>query len=135
MRQREEQFRRKLEDSLQERMREARRAIDSVVDDVKKKAAALTDEAARRAAAPRLVTSSGAARASSARSKLSTGEMGSLRTDARAALQAMADRLRRDEDAGVATGARDEDGALRTDGGGRKPPKPPRVKAAPAPPP
>jgi DNA mismatch repair protein MutS2 len=127
LRQREEQFRRKLEDSLQERMREARRAIDSVVDDVKKKAAALADEAAKRAAAPRLVTSS-------APQRLSTGEMGSLRTDARMALQDLADRLRRDEDAGVATGARDEDGDLRTDGG-RKPPKPPRVTAAPAPPP
>jgi DNA mismatch repair protein MutS2 len=130
--QREEQFRRKLEDSLQERMREARRAIDSVVDDVKKKAAALADEAARRAAAPRLVTTSKPP--ASAASTLSTGEVGSLRTDARAALQAMADRLRRDEEAGVATGARGEDGTLRTDGGrDRKPPKPHKVKAAPAP--
>jgi DNA mismatch repair protein MutS2 len=130
LRQREEQFRRKLEDSLQERMREARRAIDSVVDDVKKKAAALTEEAARRAAAPRLVTTT----RTPAASTLSTGEVGSLRTDARTALQAMADRLRRDEEAGVATGARDEDGELRTDGGrDRRPPKPARVKAAPAP--
>jgi DNA mismatch repair protein MutS2 len=133
LRQREEQFRRKLEDSLQERMREARRAIDSVVDDVKKKAAALEAEAARRAAAPRLVTSSGPV-VPSAPQRLSTGEMGSLRSDARAALQDMADRLRRDEEAGIATGARDEDGGLRTDGGrDRKPPKPARVKATPAP--
>ena len=57
LRHREAQFRQRLDDALQERLREARRAIDSVVDDVKKKAAALTDEAARRAAAPRLVTS------------------------------------------------------------------------------
>jgi DNA mismatch repair protein MutS2 len=131
LRQREEQFRRKLEDSLQERMREARRAIDSVVDDVKKKAAALTEEAARRAAAPRLVTSSKPPASSTL--TLSTGEVGSLRTDARTALQDMADRLRRAEEAGVATGARDEDGGLRTDGGrDRKPPKAPKVKTAPA---
>jgi DNA mismatch repair protein MutS2 len=83
LRQREDQVKRKLEDALRERLREARRDIDAVVDDVKKKATAITEEATRRAAAPRLVNP-----------RLSTGEMGSLRGDARAALEQVAARLR-----------------------------------------
>jgi DNA mismatch repair protein MutS2 len=86
LRQREEQFKRKLEDSLRERLREARKEIDAVVVDVKKKATEMTEEAARRAAAPRLVNP-----------RLSTGEMGSLRSDARAALEQVAARLREQE--------------------------------------
>jgi DNA mismatch repair protein MutS2 len=83
LRQREDQAKRKLEDSLRERLRDARRDIDAVVDGVKKKATEITEEAARRAAAPRLVNP-----------RLSTGEMGSLRGDARAALEQVAARLR-----------------------------------------
>jgi DNA mismatch repair protein MutS2 len=87
LRQREDQFKRKLEDALRERLREARRDIDAVVEGVKKKATEMTEEAARRAAAPRLVNTNASPR-------LSTGEMGSLRADARAALEQVAARLR-----------------------------------------
>jgi DNA mismatch repair protein MutS2 len=87
LRAREDNFKRKLEDALRERLREARRDIDAVVEMVKKKATEMTEEAARRAAAPRLVNASASAR-------LSTGEMGSLRADARAALEQVAARLR-----------------------------------------
>jgi DNA mismatch repair protein MutS2 len=93
LRAREDNFTRKLEDSLRERLREARRDIDAVVEGVKKKATALTEEATRRAAAPRLVSASG-----SASPRLSTGEMGSLRADARAALEQVAERLRQNPD-------------------------------------
>jgi DNA mismatch repair protein MutS2 len=86
LKQREDQVTRKLEDTLRERLRDARRDIDAVVETVKKKATEMTEEAARRAAAPRLVNP-----------RLSTGEMGSLRTDARAALEQVAARLRQAE--------------------------------------
>jgi DNA mismatch repair protein MutS2 len=90
LRQREEQFKRRVEDALQERLREARKAIDAVVADVKKRGDELAEEAAKRAAAaataPRLVNP-----------RLSTGERGNLRADARAALEQIADRLRRGE--------------------------------------
>jgi DNA mismatch repair protein MutS2 len=140
--QREDQFRRKLEDALQERLREARRAIERVVDDVKRKATELADEAARRAAAaPRLVNP-----------RLSTGETGGLRADARAALEQLADRLRRQEAAeGVGAADRSSTGAAASVGsevardagaqtrrpavgGGRSataPPAPPAIAVAP----
>jgi len=94
LRQREDHLKRKLEDTLRERLRDARREIDAVVDDVKKKGQAITEEAARRAAAPRLVNP-----------RLSTGEMGSLRGDARAALEQIAARLRHSEASGAGTGS------------------------------
>jgi len=96
LRQREDQFKRKLEDALRERLREARREIDAVVLDVKKKATEMTEEAARRAAAPRLVNP-----------RLSTGEMGSLRSDARAALEQVAARLR---ESGAGAGGAENNG-------------------------
>jgi DNA mismatch repair protein MutS2 len=106
LRQREDQFKRKLEDSLRERLREARRDIDAVVEGVKKKATEMTEEAARRAAAPRLVSASGA------QPRLSTGEMGSLRADARAALEQVAARLR--QRGGDGAGVTGTTGELRT---------------------
>jgi DNA mismatch repair protein MutS2 len=88
LRQREEQVKRRLETSVKQEMREARREIDQVVEDLKKRAAALEDEQKRAAAQPRLVTTT---------ARLSTGDTGNLRTDARTALEQIAARLRQDE--------------------------------------
>ena len=49
LREREEQLKRRLETQLEDRLRDARREIDAVVDDVKRRAATLVSQAARRA--------------------------------------------------------------------------------------
>jgi DNA mismatch repair protein MutS2 len=80
LRQREETFKQRLNEKLEERMRDARAEIDAVVADLKKQAAAMAEQAARSAsAAP------------------STGDTGRLRVDARAAIDALADKYRKDE--------------------------------------
>jgi DNA mismatch repair protein MutS2 len=79
LRQREETFRQRLNERLDERLRDARSAIDAIVGDLKKQAADLADQAARNAAATP-----------------STGETGRLRTDARAAVEALVDKFRTD---------------------------------------
>jgi DNA mismatch repair protein MutS2 len=71
LRQREETFRKRLNEELDTQVRQARKEIDTVVDDLKSKAAAM-------AALPRLV---------------STGETGTARSDARAAVDAIAKRI------------------------------------------
>jgi DNA mismatch repair protein MutS2 len=71
LRQREESSRRKLNEQLEAQVREARREIDAVIDELKAKAAAI-------AAAPRLV---------------STGETGAARTAARDAVDTVVKRL------------------------------------------
>jgi DNA mismatch repair protein MutS2 len=80
LRQREETFKQRLNEKLDERMRDARTEIDAVVADLKKQAAALADQAARSAAAAP-----------------STGDTGRLRGDARAAIDALVDKYRKDE--------------------------------------
>lgn len=77
LRSREESFRRRLDQRLEERLREARREIDQVVDALKTRTASLAADAERRAA--RLVP---------------TGESGAARAEARAALDAVEERLR-----------------------------------------
>ena len=72
LRQREETFKRRLNEELETQVRQARREIDDVVATLKAKAAAI-------AAAPRLV---------------STGDAGAVRSDARAAVDAIASRAR-----------------------------------------
>lgn len=72
LRQREETFRKRLNEELETQLRQARKEIDDVISELKAKAAAI-------AAAPRLV---------------STGDTGTARSDARAALEAVADRIR-----------------------------------------
>jgi DNA mismatch repair protein MutS2 len=72
LRQREETFRKRLNEELEAQLRQARKEIDDVINELKAKAAAI-------AAAPRLV---------------STGDTGTVRSDARAALEAVADRIR-----------------------------------------
>ncbi len=78
LRNREETFRRKLDERIEERLREARREIDGVVNALKTRTEALAAEAERRIA-PRLV---------------STGDTGAARAEARAAVEAIANRLR-----------------------------------------
>ncbi len=77
LRNREEAFRRRLEERVNERMREARREIDAVVDALKTRTESMAADAERRAA--RLIP---------------TGETGAARAEARAALDAIEDRLR-----------------------------------------
>ena len=72
LRQREETFRKRLNEELETQLRQARKENDDVIAALKEKAAAI-------AAAPRLV---------------STGDTGTARSDARAALEAVADRIR-----------------------------------------
>ena len=79
LRQREETFKQRLNEKLDERLRDARAEIDTIVADLKKQAAALAEQASRSiAAAP------------------STGDVGRLRVDARAAVDALVDKLRND---------------------------------------
>ncbi len=75
---REEQFRRKVTDRIEDRVREARREIDAVVADLKKRTSVLADRVTRQPAAPRLTT----------------GEAGSARLQAQAAIEEVAERLR-----------------------------------------
>jgi len=70
LRQREETFRRRLTEELETQVRQARKEIDDVIAELKAKAAAM-------ATAPRLV---------------STGDSGAARSDARAAIDAIAQR-------------------------------------------
>src|SRR5205085_3051760 len=80
LRQREDTFKQKLNEKLDERLRDARAEIDTVVGDLRKQAAVLAEQAARRPveALP------------------STGDTGRLRTDARAAIDSLVDKFRND---------------------------------------
>lgn len=78
LRNREETFKRRLDERIEERLREARREIDTVVNALKARTDALASEAERRMA-PRLV---------------STGDTGAARAEARAAVEAIGNRLR-----------------------------------------
>ena len=79
LRNREETFKRRLDERIDERLREARREIDAVVEALKTRTDALAADAERRMA-PRLV--------------IPTGETGAARADARAAIDAIGERLR-----------------------------------------
>jgi len=85
LREREETFKKRLDQRLDERMREARREIDAIVDSLKTRASSIAADAERRAA--RLVP---------------TGDIGSARADARASLEAVAERLREPQEAPMA---------------------------------
>jgi DNA mismatch repair protein MutS2 len=78
---REETFRKRLDQRIEERMRDARREIDGVIDALKTRTSALAADADRRAA--RLVP---------------TGDIGAARSDARASLEAIASRVREGND-------------------------------------
>jgi DNA mismatch repair protein MutS2 len=77
LRNREETFRRRLDERIEERLRDARREIDAVVDALKARTDALANDAERRAA--RLIP---------------TGDTGGARAEARAAIDAIGERLR-----------------------------------------
>jgi DNA mismatch repair protein MutS2 len=79
LKEREERQRHKLDDELEGRVRAARQDIDKVVEDLRKQVEKLSDEAARRALHGK---------------SLSTGEAGMVRSDARAALDEVAERVR-----------------------------------------
>jgi DNA mismatch repair protein MutS2 len=79
---REETFRRRLDERIEERLRDARREIDSVVDELKSKTASLALDAERRVT--RLIP---------------TGHTGAARAEARAAIDAIGQRLRTPETA------------------------------------
>jgi DNA mismatch repair protein MutS2 len=77
LRAREDTFRKRLDQKIDERMREAKREIDAVIDSLKSRASTIASDAQRRAA--RLVP---------------TGDIGSARADARSALDAVERTLR-----------------------------------------
>ena len=79
LRQREETFKLRLNEKLDERLRDARVEIDAIVADLKKQAAALAEQAARDAA-----------------TGPSTGDTGRIRGDARAAVDALVEKYRHD---------------------------------------
>ncbi len=77
LRDREETFRKRLDQRLEERLRDARKEIDAIVDTLKARTSSIAADAERRAA--RLVP---------------TGDIGAARADARTSLEAIAGRLR-----------------------------------------
>jgi len=79
LRNREETFRRRLDERIEDRLRDARREIDAVVEALKVRTDAMAADAERRSA-PRLV--------------IPTGQTGAARAEARAAVEAIAERLR-----------------------------------------
>ena len=77
VRERENTYRRRLDAKLDDQLREGRREIDTIIEGLKTKTAELTQQAARRTAAT-----------------LNTGEAGSARADANAALERVVGRLK-----------------------------------------
>ena len=77
VRQREDTFRRRLNEQLDDQLREARREIDTVIDGLKTRATELAEQAARRAA-----------------HAIPTGDAGSARAEARAAIDRVVERLK-----------------------------------------
>jgi DNA mismatch repair protein MutS2 len=80
---REAQFRRRATERIDERVRQARREIDVLVDDLKKRTSVLTSRVTRDTSAPRL----------------NTGQTGAARAQAQAAIDDLAERIRRDIEA------------------------------------
>jgi DNA mismatch repair protein MutS2 len=78
---REERFRKKLDARLDDQVRDARREIDLVIEGLKARAAELSEEAARRASA-----------------KISTGDAGAARAEARSAIEEVVSRLKQATD-------------------------------------
>ena len=80
---REETFRRRMDERIEERMREARREIDAIVERLRVRTETMAAQAER--AATRLIP---------------TGQSGGARAEARAAIDSIGDRLRRSLDGG-----------------------------------
>ncbi|MGH9257000.1 MAG: endonuclease MutS2 [Vicinamibacterales bacterium] len=81
---REDRIRRRLDARIDEQLRVARREVDAVIDTLKTRAAELSERAAVRLNAGGKMRSAG----------LSTGDIGDVRADARAALDRVAERLK-----------------------------------------
>jgi DNA mismatch repair protein MutS2 len=84
VREREDKIRRRLDAKVDDHLREARREIDAVIEGLKTKAAAMSEQAAVRLKSGERLRAAG----------LSTGDMGAVRADARAALDQIADRVK-----------------------------------------
>jgi DNA mismatch repair protein MutS2 len=78
LRGREAAFRRRLDEQIDQRVREARREIDAIIEGLKRRTAALGRDASRQASA----------------APLSTGEVGAARADARSAVERVAQQVR-----------------------------------------
>ena len=87
VRERENTYRRRLDARLDDQLRESRREIDSIMEGLKAKATVLSQQAARRAAAG-----------------LNTGEAGSARAEALAALEHVVGRLKPGAESGQPSG-------------------------------
>ena len=84
IREREDKIRRRLDAKLDDHLRDARREIDTVIEGLKTRAAALSEQAAVRLKSGERLRAAG----------LSTGDTGSVRAAARAALDQIADRVK-----------------------------------------
>ena len=84
VREREGKVRRRLDAKVDDHLREARREIDAVIEGLKTKAAAMSAQAAVRLKSGERLRAAG----------LSTGDMGAVKADARAALDQIADRVK-----------------------------------------
>jgi DNA mismatch repair protein MutS2 len=84
VREREEHFRKRLDAKLDDQLRVARREIDAVIEGLKARAAEISTQAAVRLKSGEKIRAAG----------VSTGDVGAARGDARAALEAIAGRLR-----------------------------------------
>ena len=85
VREREDTYRRRLNAKLDDQLRESRREIDTIIEGLRAKTSELSEQAARRAAA-----------------SINTGEAGSVRADARAALERVVGRLKTGTESGRA---------------------------------
>jgi DNA mismatch repair protein MutS2 len=83
VREREDTYRRRLNAKLDDQLRESRREIDTIIEGLKAKTSELSEQAARRVAAG-----------------INTGEAGSVRADARAALERVVGRLKTGTESG-----------------------------------
>lgn len=117
LRQKEDQLKQRLETQIGERLREARREIDGVVEDVKRKAATLVSQAARRATTTQPI--------------LSTGDTGQLRAEGRGTLESLEQRLRGDVPAAVAAAPARRETAAQDAPSGRAPAPGDRVRVGP----
>jgi DNA mismatch repair protein MutS2 len=89
IREREDKVRRRLDAKVDDQLRDARKEIDAVIEELKTKAAALSQQAAVRLKSGERLRAAG----------LSTGDMGSLKADTRSALDQIADRVKGTEPA------------------------------------
>jgi DNA mismatch repair protein MutS2 len=84
VRDREDKLRRRLDAKVDDHLRDARREIDAVIDDLKSKASALSAQASVRLKSGERLRAAG----------VSTGDMGAVKGDARAALDQIAQRVK-----------------------------------------